>query len=96
MRFHLIQYCFTLCLTVVDIRKGDYPQALQCCHQSLAIREKILGVNHPQVSDALNNMAAVVEAQVGAVVRIRTRFLSQEQAILPEREIRGTNGNGKD
>lgn len=37
--------------------KGDYARAEPLCLRALAIREKALGPEHPQVATSLNNLA---------------------------------------
>jgi len=42
---------------------GQYEEAEPLYHRSLAIREKQLGPEHPDVANSLNNLAALLEAQ---------------------------------
>jgi tetratricopeptide (TPR) repeat protein len=44
-------------------RAGKYAEAIPLAQQLLAIREKTLGPNHPDVASALNNLAALYEEQ---------------------------------
>lgn len=44
--------------------QGNYEQAWLLYERSLAIREKALGPEHPDVAKALNNMANLLQKQV--------------------------------
>src|SRR5438445_648492 len=43
--------------------QGNYPQATIIFSRALAIREKTLGPNHPDVAVSLNNLAALYRTQ---------------------------------
>jgi Tfp pilus assembly protein PilF len=43
--------------------KGVMPMRSHWCKRSLAIREKALGPNHPDVATSLNNMGLLYERQ---------------------------------
>jgi tetratricopeptide (TPR) repeat protein len=44
-------------------RKGSYAEAVSIAERVLAIREKTLGLDHPDVGKALNNLAALYTTQ---------------------------------
>ena len=44
--------------------QGDYEGAKPLYERSLAIREKVLGPDHPDVASSLNNLAGLLENQV--------------------------------
>ena len=54
--------------------QGKYNEAEPLYERSQAIREKILGPEHPNVAQSLNNRAELLRAQVRAV-RILLEFL---------------------
>ncbi|CAB1106731.1 unnamed protein product [Ectocarpus sp. CCAP 1310/34] len=54
--------------------QGKYDEAGKLCERSLAIREKALGPDHPDVAQSLNNWALLLESQVRAI-RIPGSFL---------------------
>ena len=43
--------------------QGDYPQALEGYQKALAILEKVLGKEHPDIAMTYNNIAGVYQAQ---------------------------------
>lgn len=47
--------------------QGEYDEAGRLFERSLAIREKALGPEHPDVAASFNNRAAVLESQVRAI-----------------------------
>lgn len=47
--------------------KGKFPEADRLFQRAIEIYEEGLGSNHPALATALNNRAAVLKAQVGAV-----------------------------
>ena len=47
----------------VYIRQGKYSEAEPLCQRALAIDEKALGPNHPNVATNLNNLAELYRAQ---------------------------------
>lgn len=51
--------------------QGKYAEAEPLYERSLAIREKVLGPEHPLVAQLLNNRAAVFASQVGAVKKFQ-------------------------
>ena len=54
--------------------QGKFAEAERLYERSQAIREKVLGPDHPHVAGSLNNRAALLRAQVRAV-RILLEFL---------------------
>jgi len=40
-------------------KMGDYPKALEYHQKALAIREKVLGVNHPDIAQSYNNIGTL-------------------------------------
>lgn len=50
--------------------QGKYAESAQHCERSLAIRDEVLGPDHPDVAQSLDNLAKVLIAQV----RFRTRI----------------------
>ena len=44
--------------------QGKLDEATPLYKESLAIRKKVLGEEHPDVAQSLNNLAALLEAQV--------------------------------
>ena len=44
--------------------QGNYEDAKPLYERSLAIREKVLGPDHPDVATCLNNLAGLLESQV--------------------------------
>ena len=47
--------------------QGKYGEAEPLCERSQAIRERILGPEHPDVAQSLNNRAGLLYQQVRAV-----------------------------
>ena len=45
------------------VTQGDYPLALEYYQKALAIREKVLGLEHPSTAITYNNLAGVYEDQ---------------------------------
>lgn len=43
--------------------QAQYPQALPLYQRALAIREKVLGAEHPDTASSLNNLAALYDTQ---------------------------------
>ncbi|CAM9483036.1 unnamed protein product, partial [Ectocarpus sp. 8 AP-2014] len=67
--------------------QGKYLEAGSLCEQSLAIREKVLGLEHPRVAQSLNTLAEVSRAQVkyGKAGLLYERSLAiRENALGPE------------
>ena len=58
---------FTFPSTLFVTFQGNYDEAGKLYERSLAIREKALGPNHPDVAESLNNTARLLKAQVRAV-----------------------------
>lgn len=54
--------------------EGKYPEALAPAERALAIREKVLGPNHPDVAESLNNLAATCYFR-GAYAKAESLFL---------------------
>jgi len=50
-------------LGIEQYRKAQYAQALESFQRSLAIKEQVLGANHPDVAATLNNLALLYQAQ---------------------------------
>lgn len=48
--------------------QGKYPEAEPLYERSRAIREKVLGPDHPNVAGVLNNQATLLKDQVGVVL----------------------------
>jgi tetratricopeptide (TPR) repeat protein len=48
---------------MVYSEQGDYAKALECYNKSLAIREKVLGLEHPSVATTYNNIGIVNRCQ---------------------------------
>lgn len=44
-------------------KRGKFKEALPLCKRALAIREKVLGPNHPDVAKQLNNLALLCQNQ---------------------------------
>ncbi|MGK7935249.1 MAG: tetratricopeptide repeat protein [Xenococcaceae cyanobacterium] len=44
-------------------QQGKYNEAIPLAEQALAIRKKVLGDNHPDVAESLNNLAVLYESQ---------------------------------
>jgi tetratricopeptide (TPR) repeat protein len=68
---------------------GKYDQALPLAERSLAIREKVLGTNHVDVAESLNNLAAIyddkgdyskAEPLYKSALEIREKALGSEHA----------------
>lgn len=49
--------------------QGNYVKAELLYERSQTIREKVLGLDHPDVAQSLNNRAALLQSQVTAVVK---------------------------
>lgn len=49
---------------LVMVVQEEYGEALQLYERSLSIREKVLGPNHPDVANSLNNLADLLRKQV--------------------------------
>lgn len=47
----------------LDERKAEYARALPLYQQALAIRQKVLGAEHPDTANSLNNLALLYETQ---------------------------------
>ena len=47
------------------MQQGNYGEAERLYKRSLAIREKVLGPDHPKVALSLNNLAWFLQSQVG-------------------------------
>ena len=50
--------------TLLVAAQGDYEGAKPLYERSLAIREKVLGPDHPHVASSLNNLAGLLANQV--------------------------------
>ena len=50
-------------LAMIYIKLGNYAEGLKFCQKALAIREKVLGPEHPDTAMSYNNMAGVYEGQ---------------------------------
>lgn len=46
------------------VSQGNYEEAEEMYRRSLAIREKVLGADHPDVAEGLNNLAVLLERVV--------------------------------
>ena len=42
---------------------GKYAEAILVAHQVLAMREQLLGPDHPEVANSVNNFAALYDSQ---------------------------------
>jgi tetratricopeptide (TPR) repeat protein len=49
-------------LAVLYQAQGQYAQAEPLCKRALAMREKALGTDHPNVAQSLENLAALYKA----------------------------------
>ena len=68
---------------VVELyRAGKYAEATAFAEQELAIREKALGPDHPDVAQALNNLAALYSY-------LGRHAEAEPLAIIPSRPARG-------
>ena len=54
--------------------QGKYDEAGQLYDRSLAIREKALGPDHPDVAQSLNNRALLLEDQVRVILIVSESF----------------------
>ena len=52
------------------ILQGKYEEAEPLYHKALAIDRKVYGNEHPAVARDLNNLAGLLEAQVGWVASV--------------------------
>jgi CHAT domain-containing protein len=77
-------------------REGKYSEAIAPADRALALLEKALGPNHPNVADSLDNLAGLYKAQ-GAFTkaeRLLVRALDiREKALGPNHPIVATNLN---
>lgn len=64
---------------------GDYSGARQYFERALAIREKVLGAEHPDTAPSLNNLGALLDSQ-GDLVGARPYF---ERALAINEEVLG-------
>lgn len=54
----------TLCQEVMSLyQNGQYDRAVVVAKKALEVAEKNVGLNHPDVSTSLNNLAALYKAQ---------------------------------
>lgn len=60
-----LNYASTALTTAAS--RGKYAEAALLFERSQAIREKVLGPEHPEVATALNNRANLLETQVRAM-----------------------------
>ena len=67
--------------------KGDYARALPLFEQALAIRQTVLGENHPETANSLNNLAVLYRSQ-GDDARALPLF---EQALAIRQTVSGEN-----
>ena len=74
-------------IAVVYSEQGDYERALEYCRKALAVRERVLGSDHPDTATTYNNMAGVFRAQgdyekameyLSKALAIRERVLGPE------------------
>ena len=57
--------------SLLAVFQGKYDEVEPLYERSQAIREKVLGPEHPDVAQSLNNRAALLQAQVRAVRKIQ-------------------------
>lgn len=71
-------------LAVVRRAQGDIAGALELQNEALAIREKMLGADHPAVASSLNNIAGLYSAEdnYAAAEPLLTRALSIREKAL--------------
>jgi serine/threonine protein kinase/tetratricopeptide (TPR) repeat protein len=76
----------TICaLARLEQSRGNRDQAERRYRQSLAIREKILGKDHPDVAESLNGLAGVLALkQIGNAEEMARRSLSIREKALGE------------
>ena len=55
--------------------QGKYAEAEPLYQRSQAIREKVLGLEHPDVAQSLNNRAGLLESQVRIVKKFPGNFV---------------------
>jgi len=69
-------------------QKGDYARALPLYQRSLAIREKVLGTEHPDVASSLNNLAVLYEStgDYGRALPLTQRSLAILEKVLGTEE----------
>jgi tetratricopeptide (TPR) repeat protein len=67
--------------------RGDYARALPLYEQALAIRQTVLGENHPETANSLNNLASLYYAQ-GNYARALPLY---EQALAIRQTVLGEN-----
>jgi len=65
--------------------KAEYAQALPLSERALAIREKMLGKEHPEVAQSLNNLALLYDAQ-GAYEQAKPLY---ERALVIKEKMLG-------
>jgi tetratricopeptide (TPR) repeat protein len=76
--------------------QGDYAKAVPLFKRSLAIREKALGPDHPDVAMSLNNLAGLYQTQgdyAKAVPLYRRALAITEKALGPDHLDVATNLN---
>jgi tetratricopeptide (TPR) repeat protein len=69
---------------------GDYPGARPYYERALAIREKILGPEHPDTAQSLNNLASLLQAEgdlAGARPYFERALAVSEKGVGPEHPI---------
>src|SRR5215470_2780458 len=77
-------------LAVLLSAKGDYAGAERLYRRALAIREKVLGPEHPDTAESLNGLAAVLYSKgdyTGAEALYRRALAIQEKALGPKDPI---------
>jgi tetratricopeptide (TPR) repeat protein len=70
-------------------RAGQYTEAPPCLEKALAIREKVLGPEHPNTALSLNNLAELYRVQgryAEALPFYRRVLVSQEKTLGPEHD----------
>src|SRR5262249_49350509 len=69
---------------VASYRAGDYRDAEEPLQRALTIREAVLGAQHPDMAQSLNNLAALYDAQgrYGEAEALLKRALAIREGVL--------------
>lgn len=67
--------------------QGMYNRAKEFYARSLAIREKALGPNHPDVAQSLNNLGLLLKLQVGACRIVPKCIFHVDHVMLSHRAL---------